>query len=475
MLTETEAAENRSGIKKYFHDVFDIRDDMMSYEEIDQMMQENTVIHGSNMWILMLAILIASIGLNVNSTAVIIGAMLISPLMSGIITMGYSLAIRDLTLLRKSITRFGTQVIISLISSTIYFLISPLEEPSAEMIARTSPTLWDVLIAVFGGIAGMIGNTRRKKGNVIPGVAIATALMPPLCTAGYGIASMQARFLFGGFYLFLINTLFIALSTALVTIILKVPYHRHLDKTKQRKINRIIGLIVTVTVIPSIYIGAATVYNSVIDRNITLYLNEEFSFSDTQLVQSSVDKTEKTISVSLVGAPISTETIGVLENALAAHNLENYTLKVTQNFIPEVSDNENTDKITIAVQENKIHQMQSELDENRQQLASLENSVSEYEALLKNKIDCGKLALDASAIFPKLYDCSCGIMSDANSEYILLNANSDEPLLDSEVVIIENWLKTETGLQNVKASVNIRFTQEETSESDETESSETND
>lgn len=468
MLTETEAAEKRSGIKKYFHDVFDILDDMMSYEEIDRMMQENTVIHGSNMWILMLAILIASIGLNVNSTAVIIGAMLISPLMSGIMTIGYSLAIRDLTLLRKSITRFGTQVIISLITSTIYFLISPLEEPSAEMIARTSPTLWDVLIAVFGGIAGMIGNTRRKKGNVIPGVAIATALMPPLCTAGYGIASMQLKFVFGGFYLFLINTLFIALSTALVTVILKVPYHRHLDKTKQRKINRIIGLIVTVTVIPSVYIGAATVYNSVIDRNITLYLNEEFSFSDTQLVQSSVDKTEKTIFVSLVGAPISTETIGVLENALAAHNLESYTLKVTQNFIPEVSDSENTDKITIAVQENKIHQMQSELDENRQQLASLENSVSEYEALLKNKIDCGKLALDASAIFPKLYDCSCGIMSDANGEYLLLSANSHEPLSDSEVVIVENWLKTETESENVKASVNIRFTPEKTTGSDET-------
>ena len=137
--------------------------------------------------------MIASIGLNVNSTAVIIGAMLISPLMSGILTMGYSLAVRDLKLMRRALLSFGVQMVISLITSSIYFSISPLGEPTAEMIARTRPTIWDVLIALFGGIARIIGNTRQKKSNVIPGVAIATALMPPLCTAGYSIATMQAR------------------------------------------------------------------------------------------------------------------------------------------------------------------------------------------------------------------------------------------------------------------------------------------
>ena len=143
------AAGIRASIKSYFHNLFNIRADMMSYEEIDAMMEENTVIHGSNMWILMLAILIASIGLNVNSTAVIIGAMLISPLMSGILTMGYSLAIRDLGMLRRALGRFGTQVAISLITSTIYFFLSPLTEPTSEMIARTSPTIWDVLMATW--------------------------------------------------------------------------------------------------------------------------------------------------------------------------------------------------------------------------------------------------------------------------------------------------------------------------------------
>ena len=229
MFMEREE-ENKTGlwahIKAYFQRVFDIHSDMMSYEAINEMMEENTVISGSNMWILIMAILIASIGLNVNSTAVIIGAMLISPLMSGILTMGYSLAVRDLDMLKKALGRFGTQVAISLVTSTLYFIITPLDVPTSEMIARTSPTIWDVMVALFGGIAGIIGNTRKKKGNVIPGVAIATALMPPLCTASYGIATLQPRFIFGALYLFLINMLFIALSAAAVTVILRVPVHR---------------------------------------------------------------------------------------------------------------------------------------------------------------------------------------------------------------------------------------------------------
>lgn len=164
-----EIREKRTGVRKFMADLLNMHDGMMSYEEIDEMMLENTVIHGPNMWILCLAALIASIGLNMNSTAVIIGAMLISPLMSGIMTMGYSLAVRDLRLLRRALLRFGTQVVISLISSTVYFLITPIDTPTAEMIARTSPTIWDVLIALFGGIAGRHRKHPREKGQRYPG------------------------------------------------------------------------------------------------------------------------------------------------------------------------------------------------------------------------------------------------------------------------------------------------------------------
>ncbi len=456
-----EADEAQGGIRKYFHDLFDLRDDMMSYEEIDEMMEENTVIHGANMWILMLAVLIASIGLNVNSTAVIIGAMLISPLMSGIMTMGFSLAVRDLTLLKRSLIRFGTQVVISLIAATLYFVITPLSDPTTEMIARTSPTLWDVMIALFGGIAGMIGNTRQKKGNVIPGVAIATALMPPLCTAGYGIASLQPRFIFGAFYLFLINTLFIMLSSALVVLILGVPRHKYLRQAQQKRINRAIIAITIITIIPSVYIGAKTVRDSVIEHNVSGYLNNEFVFPDTQLVQSSTDKLNKVISVSLVGVPVEEEVLTVLEKELSRYNLEGYTLRVTQNSIPMEGEVEDTDKITIAIQENTISELQTQLKEQEGQLDAMEKSVRAYEEEKASAIDYQGISDRAKTIFQKLGSCSCGMMSDADGDYIMFVAESSETLSEEEQQTLTNWLKTETGLNRVELLIKEIVEEEE--------------
>lgn len=433
--------------KAYFRELLDIRGDMMGYEEIDAMMLENTAIHGSNMWILMLAIFIASIGLNVNSTAVIIGAMLISPLMSGILTLGYSLAVKDLALMRRSLASFGTQVAISLIASTLYFLLTPLQEPTAEMIARTSPTIWDVLIALFGGLAGMIGNTRQKKGNVIPGVAIATALMPPLCTAGYGLATLQPRFLLGAFYLFAINTLFIALSAALVTVLLRVPAHREISPQRQKKINRIILAITIITVIPSILIGGMTVYNSVMDSNIERYLKSEFVFSDTQLVQSSVDKMEKKLSVSLVGQPVSEEAVAMLQKELANYGLEGYTLHVTQNSVS--SDLESSDRVTIALQENAISALQEKLEEKERELDTVNRQLEDVMSSPDPADQLQTLCETAPQIFTKLKECSVGYMSDSEGEYILLTASAAEPMSEGEIETLENWLRTETGLDRV--------------------------
>lgn len=445
MFMEREE-ENKTGlwahIKAYFQRVFAIHSDMMSYEAINEMMEENTVISGSNMWILIMAILIASIGLNVNSTAVIIGAMLISPLMSGILTMGYSLAVRDLDMLKKTLGRFGTQVAISLVTSTLYFIITPLDVPTSEMIARTSPTIWDVMVALFGGIAGIIGNTRKKKGNVIPGVAIATALMPPLCTASYGIATLQPRFIFGALYLFLINMLFIALSAAAVTVILRVPVHRSLSQKEQKRINRIIGAITIIVVIPSVFVGAYTVYSSVMERNIQTYLNHEFVFENTQLVQSSTDTKSKQINVSLVGQTISQEVINRLEQELPVYNLEGYTLHVTQNSIAE-ADVDNADKITIALQENTISELQAQLEEQQKRLDELESSAAA-------KVDFNALAQKAESIFTVLSDCSCGITADESGEYIVLAASVQQELTDSEMQIMENWLKSESGIAQAR-------------------------
>ena len=433
--------ELKHGLKSYLHNLFDVRGDMMSHEDIDKMMEENTVIHGSNMWILILAILIASLGLYTDSFVTIIGAMLISPLMSGILTMGYSLAVRDLGMLKQAFKRFATQVVISIVASTLFFSLARLDEPTAEMIARTNPTFWDVLIALFGGIAGTIGNTRQKKGNVIPGVAIATALMPPLCTVGYGIATWQPTFIIGAFYLFLINTMLIGLSACIITNILGIPNRVEMAKKRQKKINRVVALIVILVVVPSILTGGYTIYSSHIDNQIDNYLETEFAFENTQLVQSDVDKENKVIKVALVGSTISDETIEVLNGQLRNYGLEDYTLNIAQNSL--FGDGENSDMITVAVQENTIKQL-------RDYIESQNAKLEELEGKLAATTDFEAMSDKAEAVFGDyLEGCDCGVISDDGVEYFILAGNAKQTLTAEQKAIIESWLKVESGVDYV--------------------------
>ncbi len=438
-------------VYNFFRKLFGIRDDMMDNDEIRQMMEDNTVISGSNMWILIMAIFIASIGLNVNSTAVIIGAMLISPLMSGILTMGYSLATFDLTLLRKAFTRFGIQVIISLIASTLYFAVSPLTVATSEMIARTSPTLWDVLIALFGGIAGGIGNTRKKKSNVIPGVAIATALMPPLCTTGYGLATGQLRFIAGAFYLFVINTLFIMLSAAFITKLMRIPTHKITDTKKERRIHRFVILITILTIVPSVLIGAYKVYETVMEQNLSSYLDNSFTFSDTKVVQSQIDVMNREISLSLVGTQISDDVISVLEKDLGNYGLENYKLTITQN---KSVTNDTSDQITIALQEQTIESLQKQLDEQEKNIKEQQKKIDEMQSSADSKPDMKALSEKAAAIFTEISDIGCGVMTDTNGEYILLCGTSNKEISADKQQTIKNWLTTESGI--ARAEINIK-------------------
>ena len=243
-------------------------------------------------------------------------------------------------------------------------------------------------------------------------------------------------------YLFLINMLFIALSAAAVTVILRVPVHRSLSQKEQKRINRIIGAITIIVVIPSVFVGAYTVYSSVMERNIQTYLNHEFVFENTQLVQSSTDTKSKQINVSLVGQTISQEVINRLEQELPVYNLEGYTLHVTQNSIAE-ADVDNADKITIALQENTISELQAQLEEQQKRLDELESSAAA-------KVDFNALAQKAESIFTVLSDCSCGITADESGEYIVLAASVQQELTDSEMQIMENWLKSESGIAQAR-------------------------
>lgn len=269
--------------------------------------------------------------------------------------------------------------------------------------------------------------------------------MPPLCTAGYGLATGQLQFLLGAFYLFAINTLFIALSAALVTHLLKVPIHEEISEKKQKKINRIIAVITIVTVIPSILIGGITVYSTVLDRNIEEYLSNELVFANTQIVQSSTDKVNRVISVSLVGTQIDEERISTLEKKLAQYNLDGYTLHIVQN---QSIEGENTDKVTIAIQENTINEMQSKLMEQQEK-------IEEFETAAQSQIDCKRIAEKATVIFTRLEKCSCGVMSGINGDYILMSANAKEPLSPAEIQVIKNWLMTESGYAEVQLQIDV--------------------
>jgi uncharacterized hydrophobic protein (TIGR00271 family) len=235
--------------------LFDLRQDQDSPQAIDESVRSGVRFGGTNLWVLFFAILVASVGLNVNSTAVIIGAMLISPLMGPIVGIGYGAAINDIALIGRAMKNLAIFIVLSLLTSVLYFLASPLEQPGSELLARTSPNLWDVLIAAFGGAAGMVGLTRRGFNNVVPGVAIATALMPPLCTVGFGLANARWEMAAGAAYLFAINGIFIAASTLAVAKLLRLPQKADLDPGTLVRSRGLITLALTAALLPAVWLG----------------------------------------------------------------------------------------------------------------------------------------------------------------------------------------------------------------------------
>ena len=223
-------------MKEHLRKAFSLKEDSASNEEIRTRLLDGGKLTGTNMCVLVCAMIIASVGLNMSSTAVIIGAMLISPIMGSILASAFASVSNDYPLLRNHVTGFGLQIAISITAAAIYFFLSPVKEPTVELLARTSPTFYDVLIAFFGGLAGIIGQTRLDKANtVIPGVAIATALMPPLCTCGYSIANGRWDMLLGAGYLFIINSYFIFLSACIILSALEIPKTKELTEKEWKR------------------------------------------------------------------------------------------------------------------------------------------------------------------------------------------------------------------------------------------------
>lgn len=322
-----------SSLKTYLKGYFNLSEFLLPQAEAEASIREGVSFRGMNSMILIAAIFIASLGLNTNSTAVIIGAMLISPLMGPIIGMGLGVGIHDFGLIKRSFHNLTMATAISVITSTIYFAISPVTEGSSELLARTSPTIYDVFIGLFGGMAGVLAIGSRSKGNVIPGVAIATALMPPLCTAGYGIATLQLHYFLGAFYLFLINSIYIAFAT---TIGVKLMgYHDVADTNPRRalKVKRIVYALVIVTMIPSIYLTYTMVRENSFRRNVSRFVNTEFHFPGTQVLdyKANITNGQKLISVALIGKALPVDSVQLALTAqLPRYDLGGASLSIIQ-------------------------------------------------------------------------------------------------------------------------------------------------
>ncbi|UHO38379.1 DUF389 domain-containing protein [Chryseobacterium capnotolerans] len=293
---------------------------------------DNISFRGSNLWILACAIVIASVGLNVNSTAVIIGAMLISPLMGPIVGAGFALGTYNFQLLKRSAKNLLIATIVSLLVSFIYFSLSPFKETQSELLARTSPNIYDVLIAFFGGLVGVIAITRVKQGNPIPGVAIATALMPPLCTAGYGLAIGNWSYFAGAFYLYTINCFFICIATFLIIKYLRYEPIELVDRKYERQIRYGITALIIIMIVPSSYLAYNLLNQKKFAQNIDQFINNEFTQKGYTLIYKKVNynSSPKTIELAFLSKKFSKSELDTINKKIKDLGIANTKLVIKQ-------------------------------------------------------------------------------------------------------------------------------------------------
>lgn len=319
-------------ISRFLHDRFSLHDDSAEEKEIIDSIKRGIEFRGTNLWVLIFAIFIASIGLNVNSTAVIIGAMLISPIMGPIMGIGLGIGINDFGLIRRASKNLAIAAFISICVSTFYFWVTPLHDAQSELLARTTPTIWDVFIAFFGGLAGIVAGTRKEKSNVVPGVAIATALMPPLCTAGFGLASGNIYYFLGAIYLFFINSVFICLSSYII--VRYLHFHKTQFETPElkRRMTRYIWIAVVATSLPSIYLAYKIVRKSIFESNAAAFVRNEVVFPNTYVVNKTFtsDDGNRGIDLLLIGDELSSGAIDSLKQRMIEYHLEDAKLDVHQ-------------------------------------------------------------------------------------------------------------------------------------------------
>lgn len=435
---------------KKLEELFSLNDQRASDGEIHDNILAGMDMKGGNFAILFCAIFIASLGLNTNSTAVIIGAMLISPLMGPIIGIGYGIGTHDFEIVKKAIRILGIEVLISLLTATLYFAITPLKEAGSEILSRTTPTIWDVMIAFIGGLAGIIGATRKEKTNVIPGVAIATALMPPLCTAGFGIARMRMDIFLGAFYLFVINSVFISLSTFVITKVLKLPLKVYIDKLIEKKMKRSILLIVIVTIIPSIYIGYGIVRDSVLQNSIDSFIRNEFKFSSSRVIGNYYNEKEKNLEVVILGNPISQADKTEIEKNMKKYGLSGIELSLNQSVSPEKSKEE-LERLKSSMLEEVNKQENLWFNTQADKIKKLEEEIAKAKV---EGLDSKSLKKEINTVFPEIESFSVSNSEIVNKQgevkKILVCIVRSNPEMDQRSYEkLRDWLKVRTDMEEI--------------------------
>lgn len=427
---------------------FSLKHDQADDAEIDTAIRAGVAFKGTNLWVLILAIFIASIGLNVNSTAVVIGAMLISPLMGPIIGIGYGAGINDFGLIRKAAKNLGIAALLGLMTSTLYFLISPLSSAQSELLARTTPTIWDVLIAFFGGLAGMVAVTRKEKSNVIPGVAIATALMPPLCTAGYGLATGSAHYFFGAFYLFFLNSVFIAVATIMLVAYMHLPHKQFISGEIEKKVHRTILAIVLLTLLPSIYLAYGLVTAEVFQEKANRFIAAELAFDSTFVAKQEISSKNRQIDISLAGEKLTEEQLQRIAGKLQNYGLDKAKLVMHQGG----ASSQDLASLRAGLLKDLLGSSQQTIAEKEQRIDELEKALSLVSA---EHGEQQKIARELQAQYPAITHIVLAKApkweadGSTKSSVLIVRVASKRPLRIEDRHRIRKWLKVRTGVEEV--------------------------
>jgi uncharacterized hydrophobic protein (TIGR00271 family) len=369
-------------ILKFIRHRFDLSEDQREHQETVTAIRQGIEFRGTNLWTLIFAILVASAGLNINSTAVVIGAMLISPLMGPIMGVGLGVGIYDFELIKQAGKNLLIMMVVSILASTLYFLISPLKEAQSELLGRTTPTIWDVMIAFSGGMAGIIAATRKSGGNVVAGVAIATALMPPLCTAGYALSIGNGYYFLGAFYLFSINTVFISFSTLVVVRVLNFPRTKFVSLEMEKSVRRNVTVVVILTVLPSIVMGWYIVRKTIFQSRVETFVKEEFKNMETQVLRTEEVFTwdgKGSVCLYTVGDEIDSIEQQNLVSHLPAYGLNRVSLELRQGTMAR----QKTDVglIRIGILEDLYERNEKVLQEKDEELIALRKELDRYQLL----------------------------------------------------------------------------------------------